>query len=82
MLRANPNPKDCRSRSHIKCRRREHPKTAEKTRSGDYENQNFWGLEENFSLQFHQLLAKSHPVRLDELPLRNTKRTVKKVTSR
>jgi len=25
---------------------------------------------------------KSHPVRLDELPLRNTKRTVKKVTSR
>jgi len=50
--------------NYIWGRRREQPKTAEKSRSGDYENQNFWGLEENFSLQFHQLLAKSHPVRM------------------
>jgi len=63
MSRAKQNRKDYRSQLHMR------PKTraTDGSREEPIERlriSKLWGLKENFSLQFHQLLAKSHPMRM------------------
>jgi len=63
MSRAKQNRKDYRSQLYI----RPKPRATDGSREEPIERlrkSKLWGLKENFSLQFHQLLAKSHPMRM------------------